>query len=157
MLPSTSSRLRQGPTHVTDTGRCPTPCPNPTEVARLGQLFLCCSRLGASPSSQACSVLFPALWLSRTVVCAATELSVCCSQDLFDLRTISVLRPDRRGELVVTYRVHRNIKVFSMVPHIFCKYGSFAGLPYLGSTLQELEIAVHLGSTQLALVNQGTH
>ena len=59
--PSTSSRLRQGPTHVTDTGRCPTPCPTPTEVARLGQLFFCCSRLGASPSSrlaQSCSLRF---------------------------------------------------------------------------------------------------
>ena len=102
MLPSTSSRLRQGPTHVTDTGRCPTPCPNPTEVARLGQLFLCCSRSGASPSSRACSVLFPALRLSRAAVCAATELSVRCSQDLFDLQTPSVLRPNWRGEPVVT-------------------------------------------------------
>ena len=102
MLPSTSSRLRQGPTHVTDTGRCPMPCPNPIEVARLGQLFLCCSRSGASPSSQACSVLFPALRLSCTAVCAATELSVCCSQDLSDLRTISVPSPDWRGEPVVT-------------------------------------------------------
>ena len=103
MLPSTSeSRLRQGLTHVTDTGRCPTPCPNPTEVARLGQLFLCCSRSGASPSSRACSVLSPALRLSRAAVCAATELSVRCSQDLFDLGTPSVLRPDWRGEPVVT-------------------------------------------------------
>ena len=102
MLPSTSSRLRQGPTHVMDTGRCPTPCPNPTEVARLGQLSLCCSRSGASPSSWACSVLSPALWLSRAAVCAATELSVRCSQDLFNLRTPSVLHPDRRGEPVVT-------------------------------------------------------
>ena len=102
MPPSTSSRLRQGPTHVTDTGRCPTPCPNPTEVTRLGQLSLCCSRSGASPSSRACSVLSPALWLSRAAVCTATELSVCCSQDLFNLRTPSVLRPDRRGEPVVT-------------------------------------------------------
>ena len=102
MLPSTSSCLRQGPTHVTDTGRCPTPCPNPTEVAQLGQLSLCCSRLGASPSSWACSVLFPALRLSRTAVCAATELLVCCSQDPSDLRITSVLRPDRRGEPVVT-------------------------------------------------------
>ena len=106
MLPSTSSRLRQGLTHVTDTGRCPTPCPNPTEVARLGQLFLCCSRSGASPSSRACSVLFPALRLSRTAVCAATELSVRCSQDLPNLRTASVLRPDRRGEPVVTTGWH---------------------------------------------------
>ena len=32
MLPSTSSCLQQGLTHVTDTGRCPTPCLNPTEV-----------------------------------------------------------------------------------------------------------------------------
>ena len=103
MLLSTSSHLRQGPTHVTDTGRCPTPCLNPTEVARLGQLFLCCSQSGASPSSQACLVLFPALRLSRAAVCAATELSVRCSQDLFNLRTPFVLRPDRRGELVVTY------------------------------------------------------
>ena len=103
MLPSTSSRLRQGPTHVTDTGRCPTPCPNPIEVARLGQLFLCCSRSGTSPSSRACSVLIPALRLSRAAVCAATELSVRCSQDLSDLRTVSVLRPDRRGEPVVTH------------------------------------------------------
>ena len=102
MPPSTSSCLRQGPTHVTDTGRCPTPCPNPTEVARLGQLSLCCSRSGASPSSRACSVLIPALRLSRAAVCAATELSVRCSQDPSDLRTTSVLRPDRRGEPVVT-------------------------------------------------------
>ena len=102
MLPSTSSHLRQGPTHVTDTGRCPMPCPNPTEVARLGQLSLCCSRSGAPPSSRACSVLIPALRLSRAAVCAATELSACCSQDLSDLRTVSVLRPDRRGEPVVT-------------------------------------------------------
>ena len=102
MLPSTSSRLRQGLTHVTDTGRCPTPCPNPTEVARLGQLFFCCSQSGASPSSQVCLVLFPALRLSRAAVCAATKLSVCCSQDLSDLRTPSVLRPDRQGEPVVT-------------------------------------------------------
>ena len=102
MLPSTSSRLRQGPTHVTDTERCPTPCPNPTEVTRLRQLFLCCSRSGVSPSSRACSVLFPALQLSRAAVCAATELSVRCSQDLFDLQTPSVLSPDWRGELVVT-------------------------------------------------------
>ena len=102
MLPSTSSCLRQGPTHVTDTGRCPTPCPNPTEVARLRQLFLCCSQLGASPSSRACSVLFLALRLSHAVVCAATELSVRCSQDLFDLRTPSVLCPNRQGEPVVT-------------------------------------------------------
>ena len=88
---STSSRLRQGPTHVTDTGRCPMPCPNPTEVARLRQLSLCCSWLGASPSSQVCSVLFPALWLSCAAVCAATELSVCCSQDLSDLCSSSQL------------------------------------------------------------------
>ena len=107
MLPSTSSHLQQGPTHVTDTGRCPTPCPNPTEVARLGQLSLCCSRSGASPSSRACSVLIPALRLSCAAVCAATELSVRCSQDLFDLRTPSVLHPDRRGEPVVTpIRIH---------------------------------------------------
>ena len=33
---------------------------------------------------------------------AATELSVRCSQDPSDLRTFSVLCPDRRGELVVT-------------------------------------------------------
>ena len=104
MLPSTSSRLRQGPTHVTDTGRCPTPCLNPTEVARLGQLSLCCSRSGASPSSWACSVLIPALRLSRAAVCAATKLSVRCSQDLSDPRTASVLCPDRRGEPVVTGR-----------------------------------------------------
>ena len=77
-------------------------CPNPTEVARLGQLFLCCSQSGVSPSSRACLVLFPALQLSRAAVCTATELSVRCSQDLFDLRTPSVLRPDRRGEPVVT-------------------------------------------------------
>ena len=102
MPPSTSPRLQQGPTHVTDTGRCPTPCPNLTEVARLRQLLLCCSRLGASPSSRACLVLFPALWLSRAAVCAATELLVRCSQDLFDLRTPSVLCPDRQGEPVVT-------------------------------------------------------
>ena len=102
MLPSTSSCLRQGPTHVTDTGRCPTPCPNPTEVARLGQLSLCCSRSGTSPSSWACSVLFPVLQLSRTAVCAATKLSVRCSQDPSDLRTFSVLYPDWQGELVVT-------------------------------------------------------
>ena len=102
MLPSTSSRLRQGPTHVTDTGRCPTPCPNLTEVARLGQLSLCCSQSGASPSSWVYSVLFPALRLSRAAVCAATKLSVRCSQDLFNFRTTSVLRPDRRGEPVVT-------------------------------------------------------
>ena len=102
MLLPTSSRLRQGPTHVTDTGRCPTPCPNPTEVAQLRQLSLCCSRSGVSPSSWACSVLIPALQLSRAAVCAATELSVHCSQDLSDLRMLSVLRPDRRGEPVVT-------------------------------------------------------
>ena len=36
------------------------------------------------------------------MVCAATELSVRCSQDLSDLQTTSVLRPDRRGEPVVT-------------------------------------------------------
>ena len=102
MLPSTSSCLRQGPTHVTDTGRCPTPCLNPIEVVQLGQLIFCCSRLGAFPSSRACSVLFPALRLSRAAVCAATKLLVCCSQDLSDLRTTSVLSPDRRGEPVVT-------------------------------------------------------
>ena len=102
MLPSTSSRLRQGPTHVTDTGRCPTPCLNPTEVARLGQLFLCCSRSDASPSSRVCSVLFPALRLSHAAVHAATELSVRYSQDPSDLQTASVLCPDRRGEPVVT-------------------------------------------------------
>ena len=102
MLPSTSSRLRQGPTHVTDTGRCPTPCPNPIEVARLGQLSLCCSRSGAPPSSRVCSVLIPALRLSCAAVCTATELSVRCSPDLFDLQTPSVLHPNRRGEPVVT-------------------------------------------------------
>ena len=102
MPPSTSSCLRQGPTHVMDTGRCPTPCPNPTEVVRLGQLFLCCSRLDTSPSSQACSVLFPALRLSCAAVCAATKFLVHCSQDLSDLRTTSVLCPNWRGELVVT-------------------------------------------------------
>ena len=102
MLLSTSSRLRQGPTHVMDTGRCPMPCPNPTEVVRLGQLSLCCSRLGTSPSSQVCSVLFPVLRLSRAAVCAATKLSVHCSQDPSNLRTASVLHPDRRGELVIT-------------------------------------------------------
>ena len=109
MLPSTSSCLRQGPTHVTDTGRCPMPCPNPTEVARLGQLSLCCSRSGVSPSSRACLVLSPVLRLSRAAVCTATELSVRCSQDLFDLRTPSVLRPDRRGEPVVTTCHDRDI------------------------------------------------
>ena len=108
MLPSASPCLRQGPTHVMDTGRCPTPCPNPTEVTRLGQLSLCCSRSGMSPSSRACSVLSPVLRLSRAAVCAATKLSVRCSQDLFDLRTPSVLRPDRRGELVVTVQSNVN-------------------------------------------------
>ena len=78
------------------------PCPNLTEVARLGQLSLCCSQSGTFPSSRACSVLFPALRLSRAAVCAATKLSVRCCQDLSDLRTVSVLCPDRRGELVVT-------------------------------------------------------
>ena len=102
MLPSTSSCLRQGPTHVTDTGRCPTPCPNLTEVARLGQLSLCCSQSGASPSSQTCSDLFPALQLSHAVVCAATEPLVRCSQDPPNLQTTSVLYPDWRGEPVIT-------------------------------------------------------
>ena len=102
MLPSTFSCLRQGPTHVTDTVRCPTPCPNLTEVARLRQLSLCCSRSGTSPSSWACSVLFPALQLSRTAVCAATELLVRCSQDLFDFQTVLCSVPDWRGEPVVT-------------------------------------------------------
>ena len=78
------------------------PCPNLIEVVQLGQLFFCCSRSGASPSSRACLVLFPAFQLSHAAVCAATELSVRCSQDLFDLRTPSVLRPDRQGEPVVT-------------------------------------------------------
>ena len=109
MLPSTTSCLRQGPTHVTDTGRCPTPCPNPIEVVQLGQLFSCCSRSGASPSSRACSVLFPALRLSRAAVCAATELLVHCCQDLSDLRTASVLRPDQRGGPVVTVLYGGNI------------------------------------------------
>ena len=67
------------------------PCLNPTEVVQLGQLFLCCSRSDTSPSSWACLVLFPALWLSCTAVCTATELLVCCSQDPSDLRTFSVL------------------------------------------------------------------
>ena len=106
MLPSTSSCLRQGLAHVTDTGRCPKPCLNPIEVVRLGQLFFCCSRSGTSPSSQACSVLFPVLQLSCAAVCAATKLLVCCSQDLSNLRTPPVLRPNRRGEPVVT--VHWN-------------------------------------------------
>ena len=78
------------------------PCPNLTEVARLGQLSLCCSQSGVSPSSWACLVLFPALRLSCAAVCAATELSVRCSQDPSDLRTVSVLRPDWRGEPVIT-------------------------------------------------------
>ena len=117
--PSTSSRLRQGPTHVTDTGRCPTPCPNLIEVARLGQLFFCCSRSGMSPSPQACSVLIPALRLSRAAVCAATELSVCCSQDSSDLRITSVLCPDRRGEPVVTSsRAH----LLSLISCIFTRW-----------------------------------
>ena len=90
---STSSHLRQGPTHVTDTGRCPTPCLNPTEVVRLGQLFLCCSRSDVSPSSQVCLVLFPVLWLSRAAVCAATKLSVRCSQDPSNLRTAPLFCP----------------------------------------------------------------
>ena len=34
MPPSTFSHLQQGPTYVTDTGRCPMPCPNPKEVVR---------------------------------------------------------------------------------------------------------------------------
>ena len=105
MPPSTSSCLRQGPTHVMDTGRCPTPCPNPIEVARLRQLFFCCSRSGASPSSRACSVLIPALQLSRTAVCTATKPSVRCSQDPSNLRTVSVPSPDRRGEPVVTLSI----------------------------------------------------
>ena len=115
----TSSRLQQGPTHVTDTGRCPMPCPNPTEVARLGQLSLCCSRSGASPSSRDCLVLIPVLWLSRAAVCAATKLLVCCSQDLFNLRTPSVFRPDQRGEPVVTlwpYTVLRPPMAYSHAP-----------------------------------------
>ena len=121
MLPSTFSRLRQGLTHVTDTGRCPMPCPNPTEVARLRQLFLCCSRSGTSPSFWAFSVLFPALRLSRAAVCAATELSVRCSQDLFNLRTISVLCPNRRGEPVVTgtSNSYHNQREY---PIICCRY-----------------------------------
>ena len=123
MLPSTSSHLQQGPTHVTDTGRCPTPCPNPTEVARLGQLFLCCSLSGASPSSRACSVLFPALRLSRAAVCAATELSVRCSQDLFDLRTPSALRPNRRGELVVTVTYSKVLAlIHPVITHWTCHF-----------------------------------
>ena len=93
MLPSTSSCLRQGPTHVMDTGRCPMPCPNLTEVVQLRQLFLCCSWSDASPSSWACLVLFPVLRLSCTAVCAAIELSVRCSQDLSDLWTVSVPSP----------------------------------------------------------------
>ena len=35
-------------------------------------------------------------------MCAATELSVRCSQDLSNLQIPSVLHPDRRGEPVVT-------------------------------------------------------
>ena len=127
MLPSTSFRLQQGPTHVTDTGRCSTPYPNLTEVIRLGQLSLCCSQLGASPSSRICLVLFPALWLSRTAVCTATELLVCCSQDLFDLQTTSVLRPDRRGEPVITLRHYTglacalcNYHLYQLVSRFFC-------------------------------------
>ena len=119
MLPSTSSRLRQGPTHVTDTGRCPTPCPNPIEVAQLGQLPLCCSRSGASSSSRVCSVLFPALRLSHAAVCAATKLLVCCSQDLSDLRTTSVLHPDWRGEPVVTRGLSTNNGMPSLSLYLF--------------------------------------
>ena len=46
--------------------------------------------------------MIPALRLSCAAVCAAIELSVRCSQDPSDLRTVSVLSPDRRGEPVVT-------------------------------------------------------
>ena len=68
----------------------------------------------ASPSSRAYSVLFPVLRLSRAAVCAATELSVRCCQDLSDLRTASVLRPDQQGELVIT-RIHTG--------HVLCECG----------------------------------
>ena len=56
-----------------------------------------CPHSGMSPSSRACLGLLPVLQLSCTAVCAATELSVRCSQDPSDLRTISVpSRPARR-------------------------------------------------------------
>ena len=69
----------------------------PTRAA-IPLLFL----IGRVPFFSGLLGLDPALRLSHAAVCAATELSVRCSQDLFDLRTTSVLRPDRRGEPVVT-------------------------------------------------------
>ena len=144
---STSSRLRQGLTHVTDTGRCPTPCPNPTEVVQLGRLILCCFRSGASPSSQACLVLFPALWLSRTVVCAATELSVHCSQDLSDLQTVSVPSPNRQGELVVTWphRVRtRGLVIGCLQPSCSSAFFKSASVTEATATVSHLKLFLHL-------------
>ena len=123
-----------------DTGRCPTPCPNPIEVVRLGQLFFCCSRSGASPSSRACSVLFPALQLSRTAVCAATELSVRCCQDLSNLQTTSVLRPDRRGELVVTDALDIYTLKIDKGQLLFTFSGIFDSFLFIAPTLAEMRL-----------------
>ena len=51
-----------------------------------------------SPSSQACLVLLPVLQLFHAAVCAATKLSVRCSQDLHDHLTIFPIlsQPARR-------------------------------------------------------------
>ena len=150
MLPSTSSCLRQGPTHVTDTGRCPTPCPNPTEVAQLGQLFLCCSQSGASPSSWACSALFPALRLSCAVVCAATELLVRCSQDPSDLRTASVLRPNRRGEPVVTILVLTQDLPLSYDPFIISLNAAIAA----NTSSNDLDSSIPIEVIKAHLINE---
>src|SRR5438128_12436789 len=98
MPPSTSSSLRQGLTHVTDTRRCLTPCLNPTEVTRTRDSYTSAvpDRVRSS-SSRECSVLPPALRLSRAAVYAATELSARCSQDPSDHPTILFpSRPARR-------------------------------------------------------------
>ena len=92
--------------------------PEPNRSCPTRTAILLLFPIGCVPFFSACSVLFPALRLSHAVVCAATELSVRCSQDLFDLWTFSVLSPDRRGEPVVTHTRHPQTFKIVQIFHI---------------------------------------
>ena len=101
MLLSTSSHLRQGPTHVMDTRRCPMPCPNPIEVVHtqaatpllflIGHVLFFSELLDLAP----CTLAFPC-----SGVCSHRTLS-CCSQDLPDPPT-TLFCPKQQGEPVIT-------------------------------------------------------
>ena len=70
-----------------------------TSMYALEQLHLCYSQSDVFPSSWVCLVLLPMLRLSQAVVCAATEHSARCSQDLSDHPTICSIPTSEENQL----------------------------------------------------------